>query len=72
MNTGFEDSLNGLKLEDGIEGVQRLKPADEVWEFLPNPARKHLHIAVECPMTGELQTLIVKLGVLTRLSPAYL
>jgi hypothetical protein len=49
MNTGFEDSLKQLKLEDGVEGVQRLKAADEISEFLPNPVRKHLHIVVERP-----------------------
>jgi hypothetical protein len=29
MNTGFEDSLKQLKLEDGVGGVQKLRPADE-------------------------------------------
>jgi len=55
MNTGCEDSLKQLKLKDGVGGVQKLRPADEISEVLPNPIRKHRHIVVECPRTGEFQ-----------------
>jgi hypothetical protein len=55
----FEKSLQGLKLEDGIEGVDKLtKVADEISDILPNPPRKHLHIAVERPALGESECLI--------------
>ena len=53
MNTGLKDSLERLKLEDGIVGVEKLNPADEVSEKIPNPPRKHLHIVIERPGSGE-------------------
>ena len=59
MNTDFEGSLKRLELKDGIEGVQELKPADEICEILPNPLRKHLHIVVERPSTGEFEGQLV-------------
>src|ERR1700730_11215401 len=55
MNTDFEGSLKRLELKDGIEGVQELKPADEICEILPNPLRKHLHIVVERPSAVEFE-----------------
>jgi hypothetical protein len=53
MNVDFEDSLNLLKLESDVQGVQKLKPQDRLSELFPDgPGDKHLHIAVESPTTG--------------------
>jgi hypothetical protein len=50
-------------LEDGIEGVQKLKPQMRIAnEFIAMPD-DHLHIAVECPMKGESQKLIANLRI---------
>ena len=47
----FEDSLNRLKLVEGVDGVQNL--LSEV--FTGAPADEHLHIVVERPTTGEFK-----------------
>jgi hypothetical protein len=71
MNTGFEDSLKGLKLEDGIEGVQKLMPQKRLVNEFMAVSDDHLHVAVECPMTGEFQKLIVIAAFLIQF-PAFL
>ena len=55
MNTGFEDSLKGLKLEGGIEGVRKLEPQKRIAKEFTSVPDEHLHIVVERPRTGELK-----------------
>ena len=65
MNTGFEDSLKQLKLEDGVGGVQKLQPHKRIAkEFTTVLDDEHLHIVVECLRTGEFQRLIFITAVL--------
>jgi hypothetical protein len=58
MKTGFKDALKHLKLEDGIEGVERLDPSNEISEVFLNPLPKHLYIVVECLITSKLGSLL--------------
>ena len=47
MNTDFEGSLKRLKLKDGIEGVQELKPQNRLLKIFTNaPEDEHLHVVV--------------------------
>jgi hypothetical protein len=59
MNAEFEDSLERLRLEDGVEGVQKLKPQRRLLElFQYAPEDQHLHIVVERPSTGKFQRIV--------------
>ena len=54
MNTGLKDSLERLKLEDSIKGVQLLMPQKQLLKVFPDvPEDEHLHIVVEHPGIGE-------------------
>jgi hypothetical protein len=66
MTRNFDDSLNRLKLEDGVEGVQELKaPWEDISQVFSDPPRKHLHIVVERPSTGEFEWLVAAAANLT-------
>lgn len=49
LRNGLEDSLAQLKLESGVANVEKLNVADMIWEVLPYPRPKFLHIVVENP-----------------------
>jgi len=66
--TDLQGSLEQLKLEEGMEGVQMLEADDEIQNALPDPQPKHIHIVVECPVSG--QFIISSLWL--RVSSAYL
>jgi len=56
LKADAEGSLQRLELKDGVEGVQELKaPWDDISEVFSDPPRKHLHIVVERPPTGEFE-----------------
>jgi hypothetical protein len=59
MNVDFEDSLDLLKLEGGFQGVQKLQPQNRLSEVFPDGLEdKHLHIAVENPITGAFELVL--------------
>jgi hypothetical protein len=61
----FDDSLNRMKLEDGVEGVQELKASwDDVSEVFEDPLRKHPHVVVECPPPGECEWIAAAAAIL--------
>lgn len=43
----LQDSLEKLKLEDGVQGVRMLEPNDVIQNVLPDPLVTHLHVVVE-------------------------
>jgi hypothetical protein len=50
MTQNLDDSLNRLKLEDGVEGVQELKvPWHDVSALFKDLRPKYLHVVVERP-----------------------
>jgi hypothetical protein len=55
MNVDFEGSLDILKLEGGLQGLQKLKPHNRLSKLFPDgPEDDHLHIVVERPIISEL------------------
>ena len=60
MENGFEASLKNLKLEDGVEGVGKLKPFTPLSEVFADdaPKPKRLYIVVQRPDTGESECLV--------------
>ena len=60
MERGFEASLKDLKLEDGVGGVQKLKPFTLLSEVFADgaPKPKRLYIVVQRPATSESKCLI--------------
>jgi hypothetical protein len=56
MTSNFGDSLNCLKLEDGVGGICQLKaPWEDISEIFSDPPCKHLHILARHPPTGEFE-----------------
>ena len=55
MSTGFQDSLKGLKLECGVEGVRKLEPQKRIAKEFTSVPDEHLHIVVKRPRTGQLK-----------------
>ena len=43
----LQDSLEKLKLEDGVQGVRVLEPNDVIQDVLPDHLVTHLHVVVE-------------------------
>jgi hypothetical protein len=54
LNEGSGGPLERLELTDGIEGVRELSPLERLSDAFPDALKdNHVHIVVECPITGE-------------------
>jgi hypothetical protein len=62
MNEGFPDALKCLQLQDGVDGVRKLRPADAISKILPNLLAEYLYIVVKRPSIGECLSLCAYRG----------